>query len=377
MDSCLRALVLLLVAASPSAASRQQLRGLRTNDFANLAGAMQPTVAARTLASVETEWRSQALQFVECKADAARSDCGLVQSAFQKTCGKIVSAVVAASSGDRETVTEYMAVVCNEPQLNGWKHERCQSFAKAISNTMTADSYQNRVELKTGGLCLGFWLNMSSAEGARVAQEHALQAKRLEEEHAKAAKQAKEAAEELAKATAAKNKKIAAEAKREAKRREIQEKRRAVEEQHKRQVAERAAREAKEAKLAAEREAAAKAAAAKRAAQKAAVEAGTRQRNEAARKAAEAQAAEADAKLAQAKHDEQETKRNLADVEAAKVAQSVKNIAAATHPAKPQQAAKADHSAKKVTTATQPEKTQQAPQPHAAVPGDKITNHKQ
>merc|ERR1719189_1873960 len=198
---------------------------------------MQPTVAARTLSRVETEWRSQALQFVECKGDAARSDCGLVQNAFQKSCSKIVNAVVAASSGDRETVAEYMAVVCNEPQLNDWKHERCQSFAKAISNTMTADSYQNRVSLNAGGLCLGFWANMSSAEGSRVAQEHALQAKHIEEERAKTAKRAKEAADELAEATAERNRKAAAEVKAEAKRRELQEKRRAIEEQHKRQVA--------------------------------------------------------------------------------------------------------------------------------------------
>ena len=339
MASILRTFVLLLVAASPSAANRQQLRGFRTNGFANFAGAMQPTVAARTLSRVETEWRSQALHFVECKGDAARSDCGLVQNAFQKSCSKIVSAVVAASSGDRETVTEYMAVVCNEPQLNDWKHERCQNFAKAISNTMTADTYENRRSLNTGGLCLGFWTNMSTAEGSRIAQEHALQAKRIEEEHAKAEERAKQAAKELAEATAARNRKMA----QEAKRRELEERRRALEEQHKRQVAE---RQAEVARLAAERDSAAKAAAAKRTAQKAAQEAETKQRIEAAQKAAEAQAAEADAKLAQAKRDEQETKRNIADAEAetAKHKQHqpqpvARDAAAAAHPAKTQQAA--------------------------------------
>jgi len=352
MDFCRRTFVVVLLAACPSAANRQQLRGFRTNDFANIAGAMQPTVAARTLSWVETEWRSQALQFVECKGDAARSDCGLVQSAFQKSCSKIVSAVVAASSGDRETVTEYMGVVCNEPQLNDWKHERCQSFAKAISNTLTADSYQNRVKLNAGGLCVGFWASMSNAEGSRVAQEHALQAKHIEEERAKAAKRAKEAAEALAAA--------------EAKHRKIEEKRRAVEEQHRRQVAEKAVREAK---LVAEREAAAKAAAARRAAEKAALEAKMRQRNEAAQKAAEAQAAEADAKLAQAKHDEQETKRNIADAEA-------ETAKRALHQPQPvAKAAKIAPSAKDIAAAApRPEKSQDSP---AAVTGKKIINHKQ
>jgi len=372
MDFYMRTFVLVLVAACPSAANRQQLRGFRTNDFANIAGAMQPTVAARTLSWVETEWRSQALQFVECKGDAARSDCGLVQSAFQKSCSKIVSAVVAASSGDRETVTEYMGVVCNEPQLNDWKHERCQSLAKAIFNTMTADSYQNRESLNTGGLCLGLWANMSSAEGSRVAQEHALQAKHIEEERVKAAKRTKEAAQELAETTAERNRKAAAEAKRQEIRAKRRAERAALEEQHKRQVAEKAAQEAK---LVAERKAAAKAAAAKRATEKAALEAKMRQRVEAAQTAAEAQAAEADAKLAQAKDDEQETKQSIADAEAetakhklhqaqpvakaAKIAHSAKDTAAAMRAAKSQQAAAATH----------PAKTEQ-------VAGKKINDHK-
>jgi len=362
MDSCWRIFVLVLVAARSSAANTEQLRGFRAHDFAKFAGAMQPTVAASTLSRVETEWRSQALQFVECKADATRSDCGLMQSAFQKSCSTIVNAVVAASSGDRETVAEYMAVVCNEPQLNDWKHERCQNFAKAISNTLTADSYQNRVKLNAGGLCVGFWASMSNAEGSRVAQEHALQAKHIEEERAKAAKRAKDAAEALAEATAARNRKMAAEAKH----REIEEKRRAVEEQHRRQVAEKAVREAK---LVAEREAAAKAAAARRAAEKAALEAKMRQRNEAAQKAAEAQAAEADAKLAQAKHDEQETKRNIADAEA-------ETAKRALHQPQPvAKAAKVAQSAKDIAAAApRPEKSQES---HAAVTGKKIINHKQ
>jgi len=371
MDFCMRTFVLVLVAACPSAANRRQLRGFRTNDFANIAEAMQPMVVARTLSKVETEWSSQALRFVECKGDAARSDCGLVQSAFQKSCSKIVSAVVAASSGDRDTVTEYMGVVCNEPQLNDWKHERCQSFAKAISNTMTADNYQNRESLNTGGLCLGFWTNISSTEGSRVAQEHALQAKHIEEERAKAAKRAKEAAEELAQAMAERNRKSAAEAKAEARRRELQEKRRAIEEQRKRQVAEKTAREAK---IVAEREAAAKAAAAKRAAEKAAVEAKVRQRIETAQKAAEAQAAEADAKLAQAKSDEQETKRSIADAEAETAKrklhqpQPVAKAAKIAHSAKDTAAVK--HSTKDAAAATHPAKAEQ-------VAGKKINDHKQ
>jgi len=85
----MRTFVLVLVAACPSAANRRQLRGFRTNDFANIAEAMQPMVVARTLSKVETEWRSQALQFVECKGDAARSDCGLIQVFFRSPAARL------------------------------------------------------------------------------------------------------------------------------------------------------------------------------------------------------------------------------------------------------------------------------------------------
>jgi len=218
---------------------------------------MQPAVAAHTLSKVESEWRSQALLFAECKANGL-SDCGRAQNIFQKSCSTVVSAVVAASSGDVDTVKEYMGVVCAEPELKGWKQDRCQNFAKAISQTMTADNYANREYLNTQGLCTSFWSGMSSEEGARAAQERAQEAKRIEAEHALVAKRAKEAAEALA---AAKKAKMEAEAKRQA------------EEQHRRQAAEKAAQEAKvaaERKAAAERKPAAEAQAAqaKKAAEK-------------------------------------------------------------------------------------------------------------
>jgi len=365
----------LLVAACPSAANRQQLRALRTNDVENSVGTMQPAVVAHTLSRVEMEWRSQALQFVECKADTARSDCGLMQRAFQKSCGTVVNAVVAASSGDRNTVKEYMGVVCSEPELRDWKQERCHSFAQAISGSMTADTLENRVNFNTGGLCLDFWTKMSTAEGARVAREHALQAKRIEEERVLAAKRAKDAAEKLAEETAARNRKLAAEARQ----RELQEKKKKLEEEHKQKLADIAAREAK---FFAEREAAKRAKAAKRAAEKAAAEAAAkakhealeaekRQRLEVAVKAAETQAASADAKLAKAetaKHQQHQPK-SLAKAEAAEHHQQHQTKSLA-------KAANVGHSAKKATVATHPAKTQEAPQKHAAAASKQITSSK-
>jgi len=374
MASSRLTILCLMVAVCPAAANRQQLRGLRADDMEHSAGAMQPTVVARTLSRVEMEWRSQALQFVECRADTARSDCGLMQKAFQKSCGTVVNAVVAASSGNRDTVKEYMGVVCNEPDLRDWKQERCHSFAEAISGTMTADTLQNRVNFNTGGLCRGFWTKMSTAEGARVAREHELQAKLIEEERVKAAKRAKEAAEKLARETAAKNRKLAAEARQ----RELQEKKKKLEEEHKQKLADIAAREAK---FFAEREAAKRAKAAKRATEKAAaeaaarakheaVEAEKRQRLEAAVKAAETQAASADAKLAKAetaKHQQHQPK-SLAKAEAAKHQQhQPKSLAKAVN---------ADQSAKKAAAATHPAKAQKASQTHAVATSQKINSMK-
>mmetsp|Transcript_8579 Transcript_8579/g.16224 ORF Transcript_8579/g.16224 Transcript_8579/m.16224 type:complete len:374 (-) Transcript_8579:58-1179(-) len=372
MASILRIVPFVLAGVSQSNANIQQLRGSSKQDFAKLGGAMQPTVAAHTLSMVENEWRSQALLFAECQADG-HSDCERVQSNFQKSCGTVVTAVVAASSGDRDTVNEYMGVVCDEPELKDWKHERCQSFARAISSTMTADSYENRERLNTQSLCFGFWANMSSEEGARAAQERAWRAKRMEVEHELVAKQAREAAQALADATAARKAQMASEAKR----RMIEEKRRAIEEQHRRQVAERAAREAK---LAAERTAVAKERSAKHAAQKAANEAKIRQRREAARKAAEAQAAEADAKLAQAESEEQETRRRIADVEATKQKphepQSPTKVEVAPYGKETVKAAKVVHAVQAVVATPHPEKTQQALQPHAAFSGKQATKNK-
>jgi len=369
MTPILRIVTLVLVGVRQSDANIQHIRGSHKNDFLKFGGAMQPTVAARTLSKVESEWRSEALLFAECQADH-HADCGRLQSSFQKSCGTVVNAVVAASSGDRDTVNEYMGVVCNEIDLKDWKHERCHSFAQAILNTMTADQYENREHLNMQGLCHGFWARMSSEEGARAAQERVLQAKRMETEHALNVKQAKEAAQALADAAAAKKAKMTAEAKR----RMIEEKRRAIEEQHRRQVAERAAQEAK---LAAERAAAAKARAAKRAAQKADLEEKIRQRQEAATKAAEAQAAEADAKLAQAEREEQETKRKIADVEAAKQKQhkplSPAKVEVAPHALEAAKAAKVVHTVQAVKVAPHSAKTQQAPKP---VTGKQATKNK-
>jgi len=280
-----------------------QLRGSNVHNSWKDAGAMQPTVVAKTLSKVESEWRSQALQFVECNAEPNHRNCEATAGTFQKSCGTVVNAVVAASSGDRETVREYMAVVCDEPQLKGWKHGRCQIFAQAILDTMTANSYENREHLYVTGLCSHFWQNISNTESALVAQEHQLQDKQIE-----TAKRAHEAA---AADAARKRVREAAEARRKAAEARIQEAK-------KRGAAEAARREAEKKKKAAKPPMALKAAAELKALKKAAAQKKLRERAEAARKAAEAQAAEAEVKLKEAEKQTQEMRQKVFEVRAAK-----------------------------------------------------------
>jgi len=280
-----------------------QLRGSNVHDSWKVAGAMQPTIVAKTLSKVESEWRSQALQFVECNAQRNHGNCEAATGTFQKSCGTVVNAVVAASSGDRETVREYMAVVCDEPQLKGWKKGRCQNFAHAILNAMTTNNYENRMHLHVTGLCAHFWRNITSTESAIVSREHQLQESQIERARlaAKAAaadatwKRAREAAEAVHKAAEAR-----------------------IQEAKKHQAAEAARREAEEKKKAAKRSAALKAAAELKAAKKAAAEKKVREQSEAARKAAEAQAAEAEAKLKEADKQTQEIRQKMFEVEATK-----------------------------------------------------------
>jgi len=287
------------------------LRGSNAHDSWKDAGAMQPTMVATTLSKVESEWRSQALQFAECSAEANAGDCGAVAGSFKKSCGTVVSAIITASSGDRETVREYMAVVCDEPQLRGWKRGRCQNFAQAMLDTLTADSYQNREHPNLARPCAYLWTNMSTIEGARIAQEHQLQEKLIEAEKAKRAKLAQAASAAAAAAAARKRARETAEARRKSAEARLQEAKKRLQVQAARRAAE-------EKKKAAEHTAVLKAAAELKAAKKAAAEKKARERLEAARQEATVQAAQADAKLKEAAKQTQETRQRVLEAEAAK-----------------------------------------------------------
>jgi len=230
-----------LFAAVAGAAAGLEARGSKNNGFLAAVNRMQPTVAAHSLARVEGQWRSEVLQFSECNAESSHGDCAQSQKAFEKSCSTIVTAVVAASSGDCDTVKEYMGVVCDEPELKGWKQERCTHFTHSITETMTADSWDNREQLDVSGLCVRFWANVSASEASRVMMEHEEQAKKLQAERAEAAEQAKESAVKAAAEEAARKAAAEAEAAAEKKRKQAEEQHRQAEEQRRKVEAAKAA----------------------------------------------------------------------------------------------------------------------------------------
>jgi pyruvate/2-oxoglutarate dehydrogenase complex dihydrolipoamide acyltransferase (E2) component len=160
---------------------------------------MQPEVVARTLATVEDEWKSQAAKFVECNATQVE-DCSASPNAFSRSCSVVVSAVVQASSGNLANVKEYMGTVCGEPELTGWHQERCTELASAVTDNMIYDDYGNRENFNSNGLCTNFWSKFVVEEKARMDQERAEREaaeKKAAEEAAEAAKKAAEEAAQL------------------------------------------------------------------------------------------------------------------------------------------------------------------------------------
>lgn len=165
-----------------------------------LSGGMQPEVVARTLADVVDEWKAEAALFADCNATHGDAvvDCADAPNAFQKSCHIVAMAVVEGASGDKSVAKEYLADVCGEKVLTGWRQGRCASLSQAILGMMSADSYDNRQTFNAGKLCGSFWLTFAEEEKARVAKEEAdrqAQEKKAAEE---AAARQKKAAEEAA-----------------------------------------------------------------------------------------------------------------------------------------------------------------------------------
>ena len=173
---------------------------------------MRPDKVAQTLAKVEDEWNLQVASFVECNTSAATaeeaSECTLAPHAFQHSCSKVVTAMVAGSDGSKADVAEYMTTVCGEDAQvsEGWRKARCQALSNAIAQGMSDDAYNNRASFDSNKLCGKFWTKFMTEENTRVQKEEAVKAaeekKEEEEERVAAEKKADEeaAAEEKTRA---------------------------------------------------------------------------------------------------------------------------------------------------------------------------------
>jgi len=134
---------------------------------------MQPDVVARTLSQVETEWSDEASEFLECNDTAAEGDeakdCGPME--FKKSCPKVVNAIVQASNGDKTEVFDYMKTVCGQTVLGDWQQEECKTLSNSLTDFMTMDSNDNRVNFDGSKFCQKFWTVLAKEEADHTRAE--------------------------------------------------------------------------------------------------------------------------------------------------------------------------------------------------------------
>jgi hypothetical protein len=192
-----------------------------------LGSSMQPEVVAKTLISIEEEWRAQAALFSQCNSTGSMDggtivDCQDAPNSFGKSCRTVVAAIVQGSDGDNAVAKEYMSDVCGQTVMLDWHKQHCLNLAEAVKSTMTADAYQNRNNFNSKKLCDAFWSEFVGEEQKRLAAEKAEREaaeKKAEEEE----KVAKEAAEKKAQEEAAERaRKAEEEAKIEAERKKVE-----------------------------------------------------------------------------------------------------------------------------------------------------------
>merc|ERR1712039_1120587 len=135
----------------------------------------------------EDEWRDQATAFVECNASSSGGDCSHTSLAFEHSCGTVVQAMLAASSGDRNTLQDYLKDVCGQEELQGWKQHECEVLTLSVLTGMGSDAYENRESFDVPSSCQRFWHHFLEDEKARgtveyEAQQKILAAQKKEEE---------------------------------------------------------------------------------------------------------------------------------------------------------------------------------------------------
>lgn len=151
---------------------------------------MQPETVAKTLASVEDEWKTQARSYIECEesesSEDAIRDCDSTPGPFSKSCATVINAIIRGSGGDRKVTREYMVDVCQQQNMGGWYRSGCVALAKDVNAKMTASSYDNRVSFPAAQVCDTFWGHFLEEQKPLRVQE--LAAKHEQDKQAAAAK---------------------------------------------------------------------------------------------------------------------------------------------------------------------------------------------
>lgn len=161
-----------------------------------LGNGMQPEVVARTLSSVEEEWKAQASVFARCNGTSTEASSTLVNcedapNSFEKSCGTVVAAIIQGSGGDRDVAKEYMNDVCTQKSISGWHQQQCQALATAVQSFMTADRYENREHFNAAKLCKSFWVKFFEEEKERMKKEVAEREEAEKQAEEKAAQEEK------------------------------------------------------------------------------------------------------------------------------------------------------------------------------------------
>jgi len=200
------------VAAFVGASSLLAAEAVSSNGKNFLSNMLQPDVAAKSLVAMEEEWQAEAGIFAECEAHGtteATKECVESSKHFKTSCNKVVDAMLQGSSGDRDSVKQYMDEVCNQDVMQDWHKDRCVSLSGQVNNLMSADSFENRNALKTADFCSKMWKEIVSGEKDRAQKEAEDEAEKAKED----AKVAEEKAEEKKKQQAEEDAAAAAKAK--------------------------------------------------------------------------------------------------------------------------------------------------------------------
>lgn len=172
-----------------------------------LANMLQPDVAAKSLVAMEEEWQAEAGIYADCQAHGtqeATKECVEASKHFKDSCNKVVEAVLQGSSGDKDSVNQYMDEVCAQDVMQDWHKDRCLSFANQVNGVMSVDSFENRDVLKATDFCSRMWEGIVSSEKERAQKD-------ADEEAERAQGEAKLAEEKLAEEKAEEQKKHEAE----------------------------------------------------------------------------------------------------------------------------------------------------------------------